>query len=128
MSESGTPKDFKWWVAILLLFLLPWGAWVSTTSIKAIGLDDRVRKLDAQADSLIGMKSQVDVLSLQQRDVISPVVEQSLRELRQKTNEQYEAYTAAHQKLIEIANQNRSDIRDVQKDVTQIKELLKSKP
>lgn len=77
---------------------------------------------------VVSHAAELRTLSLQQSNVISPVVEQSLRELRQKTNEQYEAYTQGHQKLMEIANQNRSDVRDVQKDIAQIKELLSKTP
>lgn len=66
-------------------------------------------------------------LSMARDNVIPEVVEKSLSELRHKTNEQYEASSSANQRLLEIANQNRIDIRDVQKDVSQIKELLSKK-
>lgn len=108
MTEESTNR---WWVGLIATLAIAlfgmfvsWNAWMTLT--------------------LVGHSSELKTLNLQQSNVISPVVEQSLRELRQKTNEQYDAYTLGHQKLLEIANQNRSDVRDVQKDVAQIKEIL----
>ena len=111
MSEEH-PKERGWiglvtTLAVLVVGLLfSWLGWMSIT--------------------IIGMKSQVEMLSLQQRDVISPVVEQSLREIRQKTNEMYSQNQESIQRLLEIANQNRGDIRDAQKDVNLLRETLKT--
>lgn len=112
MSEESANR---WWVGLIVTLALAvfgmfvsWNAWMTL--------------------QIVSHSAELRTLSLQQSNVISPVVEQSLREIRQKTNEQYEAYSDGHQKLLEIANQNRSDVRDVQKDIAQIKEILSKTP
>jgi len=101
-----------------------WIGLVTTLAVLVVGL--LFSWLGWMSITIIGMKSQVEMLSLQQRDVISPVVEQSLREIRQKTNEMYSENQENIQKLLDIANQNRGDIRDAQKDVNMLRETLKT--
>jgi hypothetical protein len=103
MSENGngTPRDLKFWLTILFTIcgtvtagVTAWLGWMSVT--------------------LISMKSQVEMLSYQHRDVIPPVVETSLREIRLKTNEQFDQ-----------VNNSRTDIQIIQKELNYIKEHLK---
>ncbi len=135
-SDSGNPKDIKYWSSILMWIIGGFLAFTSAGSVFVLGWmftevvnirekSVMVPELKERVDDMIGIKAQMEILALQQRDVISPVVERSLSELRHKTNEQYEASAISTQKLLDVANQNRSDIRDVQKDIAQIKELLK---
>ncbi len=98
MSEEH-PKERGWiglvtTLAVLVVGLLfSWLGWMSIT--------------------IIGMKSKLEILSFQQRDVIPPVVETSLREIRSKTNEQ-----------MDQVNNARADIQLIQKDLIYIKEQV----
>lgn len=55
---------------------------------------------------VVGMNSQIAVQSMQHENVIPPVIESSLRELRDKTNSDRELIL----KLTEIATSNSKDI------------------
>lgn len=66
---------------------------------------------------VIGMRSQMDVQSMARENVIPPVIEASLRELRDKTNGDRELIL----KLTEIATGNA-------KDISYIKEQIYKKP
>jgi hypothetical protein len=84
--------------------------------------------------SIVTHSAEIRTLSMQRDNAIPEVIEKSIAEIRQKTNAHYESNSENYQKLLEVANQNRGDIRDaqkdvqlIQKDVAYIKELLSKK-
>lgn len=74
------------WQAIITAAVLAWLGWLSIM--------------------VVGMRSQIDVQSMARENVIPPVIESSLRELRDKGNTDRELIL----KLTEIATGNAKDI------------------
>lgn len=74
------------WQAIITAAVMAWLGWLSLM--------------------VVGMRSQMDVQSMARENVIPPVVESSLRELREKGNTDRELIL----KLTEIATSNAKDI------------------
>lgn len=66
---------------------------------------------------VVGMRSQLDVQSMARENVIPPVVESSMRELREKGNSDRELIL----KMTELATGN-------QKDISYLKELNAKRP
>lgn len=104
----------KWWLAIvftglfsIVTMFVGWNSWMTL--------------------QLVSHSATISQLSMSRDNVIPEVVEKSLAEIRNKTNEQYTASTDSNAKLLELYNAMKIDVRDTQKDVAQIKEILTKK-
>lgn len=94
MSEDSSNK---WWIGLIITLALAvfgmvvsWLSWLTLT--------------------VVGHSSELKGLSLNQSNVIPPVVEQSLREIRDKTNLEARSNAEALAKLTELAVGNSKDI------------------
>lgn len=76
--------------------------------------------------SIVTHSAEIRTLSMQRDNAIPEVIEKSIGEIRQKTNNHYESNNDNYQKLLEVANQNRGDIRDCQKDIQLMQKDLSS--
>lgn len=98
-------------VAGIMVMFCGWLGW------RSLAHDEQIKSLQYQIQSVLQVQS----------NTIPPIVEQSLREIRERINAEQRTSNEYIQKMLEQLTANRGDIRDNQKDILQIKESLKVK-
>lgn len=72
--------------------------------------------------TVVAHSSELKSVVLTQSNVIPPVVENSLHELRQKTNEESKSSAEATSKLMQIAVENSKDIGYIKAEIVKLQE------